>query len=259
MSDKGGEGDIELKDFEASMSAADEEACARVERAENGLINEAIAERDGAHIERVYNAPSKSRLAVMTIFGSLLGACFIFIVVLFAMRVGSWDFFKEPQEQGNSSPATNEVYLLTFNHISKLYGLNDRTPKDEGSYLLEDYGLKESSDYTVITRMAQLEKLQTSFTKLSGEEVNFAEELQIDNTFFDSGSVIAVAVEDPYIASLQPMKLSRDESYGLEINLYRTNLDSSNYEETPQLVGYLNLIKVENVQPREITLFIDIK
>ena len=67
MSDKGGEGDIELKDFEASMSAADEEARARVERAENGLIDEAIAERDGAHIERVYNAPSKSRLAVMTI------------------------------------------------------------------------------------------------------------------------------------------------------------------------------------------------
>ena len=252
MSGKGGESE-ELKDFEANSSAADEEARARVELAESGLIDQAIAERNGAHVEHVYKAPSKARLAIMTIFGSLLGACFIFLVVLLAMRVGSSNFFKDTQKN-KENVGTNEVFLLSYNYASKLYGLGDKTPKTEGSYLLEDYGIKDNSDYTVITRMTQLQKLQASFVKISGEEANFAEELGINDDFFDSGSVIAVAIEDPYIASLQPTKVSRDESYGLEIRLYRTNLEA---EVTPPLAGYLNLIKVENVQPREITLFIE--
>ena len=260
MSDKGGDNKSEIKDFESNTSAVEEAARARVEQAENDSIDRAFSEREAmknaaAERENNYRAPSKFRLAILTIFGTLLGACFIFLVVLLAIKVGASDIFKEAPRK--EEDASNEIFLLSYQETSLLYNAGDREDREDGSYLLEDYGLTDNATYLVITRMSQLENLQASFNKISGQESDFVNLLGIDNSFFDSGSIIAVSSENRYIGSLQTTKMSRNESYGLELKMKRTLIDESSFETKPQMMGYLNLIKVDNVQPRELTVFMD--
>jgi len=255
MSDEGGESEKELKDFDCGTSAVDESLRARVERAESDSINRMIALGENEKSEKRFRSLSRVRIATMTIFGTLFGVCFIFVVVLFAMRVGGLDFFNEAPKEKESSH--QEYYSLSFQEKSLLYGLSGKEAKEEGTHLLESFGEGEADGYVLISRKAALERLQTSFNKLSGTEQNFAELLSIDEGFFDSGVVIAVVVEDPYVASLQTIEMSRDDKYSLSLELKRTNLSREGYEYEPALAGYLNLIKVDNVRPREITIYID--
>ena len=260
MSNEGGiepeKGSIEA-DFDNSSSAVEDELRARVESAENASINLAIEGGD-AGVERrnkAFVSNSKVRIIFLTFFGVILGACFIFAVVFAAVRLGASEFFRENPEQAKSDG--EEVLLLSYKEESLLYSLGDKEEKDSGSYLLEDYGLSGDSIQLEITRLSQLNSLQESYNKFADEAVDFAMLLGVNEEFFDSGSVIAVAVEGKYIGSLQTIKLSRDENYGLSINMLRTNLTDEHFTTTPQLAGYLNLIKVENVQPKQLTVFIE--
>ncbi len=260
MSNEGGiepeKGSIEA-DFDNSSSAVEDELRARVESAENASINLAIEGGDiGAEgRNRAFVSNSKVRIIFLTFFGVILGACFIFAVVFAAVRLGASEFFRENPEQAKSDG--EELLLLSYKEESLLYSLGDKEEKDSGSYLFEDYGLSGDSEQLVITRLSQLNSLQESYNKFADEAVDFAMLLGVNEEFFDSGSVIAVAVEGRYIGSLQTIKLSRDENYGLSINMLRTNLTDEYFASTPQLAGYLNLIKVENVQPKQLTVFID--
>lgn len=260
MSNEGGiepeKGSIEA-DFDNSSSAVEDELRARVESAENASINLVIEGGDiGAEgRSKAFVSNSKVRIIFLTFFGIILGACFIFAVVFAAVRLGASEFFRENPEQAKSDG--EELLLLSYKEESLLYSLGDKEEKDSGSYLLEDYGLSGDSGQLVITRLSQLNSLQESYNKFADEAVDFAMLLGVNEEFFDSGSVIAVAVEGKYIGSLQTIKLSRDENYGLSINMLRTNLTDEHFTTTPQLAGYLNLIKVENVQPKQLTVFIE--
>lgn len=260
MSNEGGiepeKGSIEA-DFDNSSSAVEDELRARVESAENASINLAIEGGDiGAEgRNKAFVSNSKVRIIFLTFFGVILGACFIFAVVFAAVRLGASEFFRESPEQAKSDG--EELLLLSYKEESLLYSLGDKEEKDSGSYLFEDYGLSGDSGQLVITRLSQLNSLQESYNKFADGAVDFAMLLGVNEEFFDSGSVIAVAVEGRYIGSLQTIKLSRDENYGLSINMLRTNLTDEYFASTPQLAGYLNLIKVENVQPKQLTVFID--
>lgn len=244
-------------DFENNSSVVEDELRTRVESAENASIDLAIKERDaGAELRtHTMREPSKARIIILTIFGTLLGACFIFAVVFAAVRLGASDFFKEKPQEARTGGT--DIMLLSYKEESLLYTLGDKEPKESGSYLFADYGLSDDAEYLVITRLTQLNNLQASYNKLSGSEMNFEMMLGVDENFFDSGSVIAVAVEGRYIGSLQTTKLSRDEQFGLNINMLQTNLDNVDFVTKPQLAGYLNLIKVENVQPKQLTVFIE--
>lgn len=258
MSDKGGESESEIKDFESNMSAAELEARARVESAESASIDKALAEEESDMKEkehRYYNA-SKVRLAVMTIFGTLLGACFIFFVVLFAMRLGTSEFFKEDAKKKDQQSYA-ENYTLNYKEFSMLYGLNDRALVPGKSVLFQEYGDGGDSGFTVITRTAQLNRLQSIYQAVSGAETSLSDLLELDEDFFKSGSIIAISVEDTYIGSLQTIDLARDEEYNITIKLKRTDIEKNENEEAPRGAGYLNLIKIDNVQPREVTIYID--
>lgn len=260
MSNEGGiepeKGSVEA-DFDSSSSAVEDELRARVESAENASINLAIEGGDiGAERRnRAFVSNSKVRIIFLTFFGVILGACFIFAVVFAAVRLGASEFFRENPEQAKSDG--EELLLLSYKEESLLYSLGDKEEKESGSYLFEDYGLSGDSEQLVITRLSQLNSLQESYNKFADGAVDFATLLGVNEEFFDSGSVIAVAVEGKYIGSLQTIKLSRDENYGLSINMLRTNLTDEHFATTPQLAGYLNLIKVENVQPKQLTVFIE--
>lgn len=260
MSNEGGiepeKGSIEA-DFDNSSSAVEDELRARVESAENASINLAIEGGDASAERRnkAFVSNSKVRIIFLTFFGVILGACFIFAVVFAAVRLGASEFFRENPEQAKSDG--EELLLLSYKEESLLYSLGDKEEKDSGSYLFEDYGLSGDSGQLVITRLSQLNSLQESYNKFADGPVDLAMLLGVNEEFFDSGSVIAVAVEGKYIGSLQTIKLSRDENYGLSINMLRTNLTDEQFATAPQLAGYLNLIKVENVQPKQLTVFIE--
>ena len=74
--------------------------------------------------------------------------------------------------------------------------------------------------------------------------------MDIDSSFFDSGSVIAIRDEALYSNIRSVSSVFRDENYNLSVTLSKMSFMTD--VAITNLHGDLVLIKVENIQPKKV-------
>lgn len=112
--------------------------------------------------------------------------------------------------------------------------------------LLDIYGSK-GTNYIVIKSSDQYRR----FVDIAKNSVNADINMNIEDSFFRTGNVIAVVKEDKYTASYGLKGVERNADYGLRIKIQKDELP--NNVETNKS-GHLILVKVPNIQSTDIEI-----
>ena len=183
---------------------------------------------------------------ILAITFVVLGAAIMMMVFgFYSMKLG------QQAAQNNSNvyvPNSENVSILgveykldTFDYVADEYCTKGVSSE---KCVLENYGAK-GSNYAVITSSDQLNRLMNVLNTVSGQ--NFSK--NVDASFFDSGSFIAIADE----SGLMEYNLSgayRDEAYGLHFQTTSVKTSSNDIMNT----GHLLLIQVPNIQTNSISV-----
>jgi hypothetical protein len=99
--------------------------------------------------------------------------------------------------------------------------------------------------------------LQKLYRAQYASDANFAELINVDASFFTSGSVIAIARESNSAEDLTISSVFRDEKYNLSATLKSEPVNGGGQNG---LRGCLVLIRVENIKPKKVNVnFMDDK
>ncbi len=257
MPKKGGKSEDELVDFDSVPNPAEADMKKRIEQAEDAGIDKASAERKEREAKKIVEKPSaeeicddcassKGKIIATTVVMVVFGAALLLTLVWVGVNIGTSNLFNPEVEE---TEQISEIIDVDYSSLSLSYNLGEKEPsKGNAGYLLQEYGVSEK--YAVIKSMSQLERLQNLYSSHSDNDVNFAGSMNIDSSFFDSGSVIAVTDEAFYSNIRGLSGVYRDENYNLSVTLSRMSFMTG--VAITNLHGDLVLIKVENIQPKKV-------
>lgn len=260
MPKKGGKSEDELADFDSMPNPVEADMKKRIEAAEDEGIDIASAERKAREAktdeeklseEEICKdcASSKKKIIGTTVVMFVFGAALLLTLAWVGINIGSSKLFN-PVEEG-SEEQISEIIDIDYSSVTLSYGLGDKEPSNNNAgYLLQSYGATEN--YTVIKSLAQLERLQGLYRAQYAYDAEFAQLLNVDSSFFTSGSVIAITKESKDPVQLSISSVFRDEKYNLSATLKTETLAAEEAQEG--LRGNLVLIRVENIQPKKVNV-----
>jgi hypothetical protein len=264
MPKKGGKSEDELVDFDSVPNPAEADMKKRIEQAEDAGIDKASAERKEreakGNIEKTSDeavcedcSTSKGKIFGITAVMVVFGAALLLTLVWVGINIGTSSIFNPEVEE---TEQISEIIDIDYSSVSLSYGLGDKEPsQSQAGYLLQSYGVTEN--YAVIKSLSQLERLQKLYRAQYASDANFAELINVDASFFTSGSVIAIARESNSAEDLTISSVFRDEKYNLSATLKSEPVNGGGQNG---LRGCLVLIRVENIQPKKVNVnFMDDK
>ena len=186
---------------------------------------------------------------MLLVFMIVLG-CIILILasVLLGMQLVKREAsLAESKTDEISGEYIEELHTLRFEPIASFSYISDDSATD-GSVFLEG-GIVGQAEYQVIGSVDTAAKIiELARTKLA-ETPDFSALEALDDDYYASGSVIAVAYEAPGLETFSVNKLSRDENHQVTaVAKAKTNPTTAN------MAGQLVFVKVDNVQPKTIEL-----
>ena len=189
------------------------------------------------------------KLIIGTFIAVLAGAVFILGLVYLGIQLSTRDFTKritDASQQGGEKIV--ELKSVAYETQYGFYNIPDDA--DYGNYLIQQYDSESGFHrYVKIESMTQLRDFMLQYNKLKQSPNDIIATLNIDESFFGSGSVIAVVFEDQGLTSASIDSVTRDENYDITISAHSAApLDTT----TPS--GIVAFIKVANIQPNNITL-----
>ena len=186
---------------------------------------------------------------MLLVFMIVLG-CIILILasVLLGMQLVKREAsLAESKTDEISGEYIEELHTLRFEPIASFSYISDDSATN-GSVFLEG-GIVGQAEYQVIGSVDTAAKIiELARTKLA-ETPDFGALEALDDDYYASGSVIAVAYEAPGLETFSVNKLSRDENHQVTaVAKAKTNPTTAN------MAGQLVFVKVDNVQPKTIEL-----
>lgn len=257
MPKKGGKSEDELADFDSTPNPAEADMKKRIEQAEDAGIDKASAERKEREAKNETEKPSaeeisedcassKGKIIATTAVMVVFGAALLLTLVWVGINIGSSKLFNPEVEE---TEQISEIIDVDYESLKISYNLGEKDPsKNKSGYLLQEYGAQEN--YAIIKSMAQLERLQNIYNAHSDNDINLAGSMNLDSSFFNSGSIIAITEEASYSDINSVSSVYRDEKYNLSVTLQRMSFMTG--VAITDLHGDLVLIKVENIQPKKV-------
>ena len=179
----------------------------------------------------------------------VLVLCLVFLGMQLVRREENLAHTQLEKEAGEY---TIEIKPLRFDVLAKASYESTNPNQNAGTNLLSGK-VVDKAEYQVIQSGSQLNDVLNTLHSASINTQEF-DLVSIDESFFETGSVIAVAMEDQGLENFQVGKMTRDENGAVTIvGSYSSNSD---VEKT---YGAIVLIKVENVQTNSIELDISEK
>ena len=182
-----------------------------------------------------------SKIVISAILSVLLGIVALLAIVNFGMNVQR-KFDNEAQLQKEKEHVES---IIAVDYKADGFGY---TITEDGDSLLGklDAGENEKS-YTIISK-DELGKVLEAITGFGGT----APAYQIEGSFFNSSSVVAVPLEAVGLTDLTVKSVTRDENYNIQIDL-AAKKDSAKTAKAGRVV----FVKLSNIQPVQVTINID--
>ena len=164
-----------------------------------------------------------------TMLCTLVGVLFILCLIFVGMEMASKD--------RRSIFTSNDVEVIPVYYEQQQVGYEIEdwqiSQDTDTPYIFSDFNTKYyGKDYAVINSKTQLDQLMQTAASVAGE-TDFHD---MDSSFFETGSVIAVALEKKDYYSYNISSVTRDENYNLQINV-----DAFKYEQTDEEVSKCNV------------------
>ncbi len=176
-----------------------------------------------------------------TLVSLLLVLCFIFIGI--KMAGGKVTFVAEESDitvRQVEAESFRLDYTLDDSQIAK---------DDKAAYIFNDLDAKnKANNYVVIESKTQLDNLLNTYEAVSGQKAD----ADIDASFFDTGSVLAIAVEDKAFATVSMPSITRDASYNLTATIDATRLTDEEIDSLKTTTSTLFLVRVQNITPENV-------
>lgn len=203
---------------------------------------------------------NNTKIAVTAIFSILLGFAFILALILFGMSAQR-DYANMQEKSAAKNKSSEEVVsIIGLEYSSASFGyvaLNDvAAPNGDStqaahykSSLLNASGLGDKS-YAIIDNNDKLENLISNLRDFSGDETL---SYVVDEKFMSSGTIIAISSESNDLSSLTAKSVVRDQDYNIQVNV-EAKKDAELAQGGDTKRGILTLVKIHNVQPKEISV-----
>lgn len=186
------------------------------------------------------------KIAVTAVISVLFGAAFIMALILFGMRVqNNIDAKADEEKKANEIVTINSV---DFETAAFSYSIPNADKDGVGNYLqmlIGDKDVDAKSGYYLINSKSKLDDVMNAIRAASGNE-NLS--YDIDSSFFNSGSVIAVIREAKKLDKFEAVTVTRDADYNLQIDAN----EKYNSDAKDEKVGRVSLVKISNIQPKGI-------
>ena len=186
------------------------------------------------------------KIAITAVISVLFGAAFIMALILFGMRVQNGIDNKAAEKKKADEIIT--INSVDFDATSFSYSIPNAEKDQEGNYLqmlIGDKDVSAKSDYYLINSKSKLDDVMNAIRAASGNE-NLS--YNIDSSFFNSGSVIAVIREAKKLDKFEAVTVTRDADYNLQIDAN----EKYNSDAKDERVGRVSLVKISNIQPKGI-------
>ena len=184
-----------------------------------------------------------------TMLCTLVGVLFVLCLIFVGIRMATGKTL-------GGSGADAEIISINYGQQQYNYSVQDwQLSKDtKAAYVFTDLETKYSGDnYAVINSKTQLDTLLQTLNGITNQN-NFYE---IEESFFTSSSIIAIALEHKEYSSYNIASITRDASYNLQVNIDAIRLNDDAISETSGAYASLYLIRVPNIQPRLVDLSIN--
>lgn len=186
------------------------------------------------------------KIAITAVISVLFGAVFIMALILFGMRVQNNIDNKAAEKKKADEIIT--INSVDFETAAFSYGIPNADKDSVGNYLqmlIGDKDVDAKSGYYLINSKSKLEDVMNAIRAASGDETL---SYDVDDNFFNSGSVIAVIREAKKLDKFEVVTVTRDADYDLQIDA-NEKYDSNAKDEK---VGRVVFVKISNIQPKDI-------
>ena len=190
---------------------------------------------------------NNTRIAVTAVMTVLFGIVFILALILFGMNVQ--EKVNERKEQRKKETEVVTINSVDFETTSFSYSapMTDESGEKNTNYLIKSIYPDSNADYLVINSKTMLEDVLNAVRRNSNiDNISY----DIDSSFFESGSVIAVTREAASLSEFKVNTVTRDADYNLQIN----GVEKYDQTTTGKLSGYIVFIKISNIQPKGIEI-----
>ena len=186
------------------------------------------------------------KIAVTAVISVLFGAAFIMALILFGMRVqNNIDAKSDEEKKANEIVTINSV---DFETAAFSYSIPNADKDGVGNYLqmlIGDKDVDAKSGYYLINSKSKLDDVMNAIRTASGNE---SISYNVDASFFNSGSIIAVIREAKKLDKFEAVTVTRDADYNLQIDAN----EKYNSDAKDEKVGRVSLVKISNIQPKTI-------
>ena len=186
------------------------------------------------------------KIAVTAVISVLFGAAFIMALILFGMRVqNNIDAKADEEKKANEIVTINSV---DFETAAFSYSIPNADKDGVGNYLqmlIGDKDVDAKSGYYLINSKSKLDDVMNAIRTASGNE---SISYNVDASFFNSGSSIAVIREAKKLDKFEAVTVTRDADYNLQIDAN----EKYNSDAKDEKVGRVSLVKISNIQPKTI-------
>ena len=186
------------------------------------------------------------KIVVTAVISVLFGAAFIMALILFGMRVqNNIDAKADEEKKANEIVTINSV---DFETAAFSYSIPNADKDGVGNYLqmlIGDKDVDDKSGYYLINSKSKLDDVMNAIRTASGNE---SISYNVDASFFNSGSIIAVIREAKKLDKFEAVTVTRDADYNLQIDAN----EKYNSDAKDEKVGRVSLVKISNIQPKTI-------
>ena len=191
------------------------------------------------------NKSFNTKIIVTAIVSVLLGAAFVLALILFGMNVQR-NFDNKTAEKQQKEKIVSVINVDYDEPVYFSYNTGKIHEADSNPVhnLLDKLGVSKSKDYFVIDSNDKLNAVL--------DAAGHTGEYTVEDDYFSSSSIVAVPFERSGLESLKIKGISRDEDYNITVSgVYNNPLQIIN------ITGIVALIKLQNIQPKLVTVSIE--
>ncbi len=191
-----------------------------------------------------------TKVIFTTVICFLAGAALVLGMVLFGMEANQRYNAMVAADENAVKSDVIDIISVKYETLSFSYDVDDTKLADPSASkqqtLLKKLGCIDDG-YCLIKSNSEYQDILSEIKKFGGQLSE--DDLVLDEDFFNSGSVILVVSEMPGLSNFSINSITRDGSYKLYID---TSSIAAN--DTVDVTGKVTLIKIENIQPKQVEL-----
>ncbi|MBO4855445.1 hypothetical protein J5500_03525 [Candidatus Saccharibacteria bacterium] len=181
----------------------------------------------------------------------ILGAAFITAMICIGINISNQREEPTPEQPvDDPDHPVIESIKVEYDETSMSYAAPKERSNEYKNSLMHRYGV-DDAEYAIIRSSSELDDFITAVNHLSdGNDATNPFTYSVSEDFFKTGVIVAVAKEEPGLASMRIDDVYRNQNYNLQIYAHY----ASPYD-TLTVFGMFSLIQIQNIQPKAVEVF----